>query len=434
MATLLLPQASKKKTFGDQILAGMNAAEPGIQQFLAGQEAFKKGQQENEAIKRQTGLDLSGIKDPNTRSTLIADQLTRGKALEASKASNAVKYDPYSKEGVSLNKPGKEPVTTGVPGANKPNVPRVQPVKSEKEIIDEAHSIVEQKQAQGIPADFNSEYNTLNTMKGNVEADNAKIKNTQDQIGQVYEDKLERLFPGASDDLKAWSKRKGEESYEKGKTPAEVETEASAEARVLKNRFHKLEEGIKPLTAARDWSKAKKDIQIKIQPLLDEGLSREVRTTLNSLGLYPEQVEDVMSNIGEHALREIADIPKLERPERTLKNWWDSQKFDMDVLGDPLGKKQVSNAVKRTPEQYEILKEKIGNVFKADPNVNTILLREKLKNEKDIDWDEYKDIVNDLILEKKIKLNPDQENRMNDLEQPPLSGLGKFLKNIRLSG
>jgi hypothetical protein len=61
-----------------------------------------------------------------------------------------------------------------------------------------------------------------------------------------------------------------------------------------------------------------------------------------------------------------------------------------------------------------------------------VLLREAY-HDKDVEWDEFKDIVEELFLKGEIELNDDQENQLTStLVNPPLEGLGKILKNLRL--
>ncbi len=61
---------NQRRSFGEEVLSGVNAAVPGIQEFLSGHENRRNQDlmrnQENEAAKRM-GLDLSGISDPKMR-------------------------------------------------------------------------------------------------------------------------------------------------------------------------------------------------------------------------------------------------------------------------------------------------------------------------------------------------------------------------------
>ncbi len=67
----------------------------------------------------------------------------------------------------------------------------------------------------------------------------------------------------------------------------------------------------------------------------------------------------------------------------------------------------------------------------SDPSSNLILLR-KAYDQKGVQWDEFKDQLNSLILSGEIKLNEDQFKMLNILEQPRLDNLDKILKELHL--
>lgn len=77
---------NQRRSFGEQVLAGVNEAVPGIQQYLQKNQQMKQMQQENEAAK-QMGFDLSGITDPQTRQQMfgLAMQGRNQKELESLK-------------------------------------------------------------------------------------------------------------------------------------------------------------------------------------------------------------------------------------------------------------------------------------------------------------------------------------------------------------
>ena len=64
---------------------------------------------------------------------------------------------------------------------------------------------------------------------------------------------------------------------------------------------------------------------------------------------------------------------------------------------------------------------------------NLILLRQAYES-KNVPWMEYKSTLDRLILEGKLKLNPDQENQTRYLDEPPLDDLGVLLHHINLIG
>lgn len=66
---------NQRRSFGEQVLAGLNEAAPGIQQYFQQQQQQQQQemqmQQENQTAK-QLGLDLSGIADPKTRQQMFS--------------------------------------------------------------------------------------------------------------------------------------------------------------------------------------------------------------------------------------------------------------------------------------------------------------------------------------------------------------------------
>ena len=58
----------------------------------------------------------------------------------------------------------------------------------------------------------------------------------------------------------------------------------------------------------------------------------------------------------------------------------------------------------------------------------------KAFEEKGVDWNEFKDALNELELNKEIKLEADQETQRHFLDSPPLSNLGKILKGLNIIG
>ncbi len=71
MVQIIPANPSQKRSFGEQVLAGLSEAAPGIQQHFQKQQQLQQMQQENQAAKRM-GVDLSGISDPKTRQEIVS--------------------------------------------------------------------------------------------------------------------------------------------------------------------------------------------------------------------------------------------------------------------------------------------------------------------------------------------------------------------------
>jgi hypothetical protein len=178
--------------------------------------------------------------------------------------------------------------------------------------------------------------------------------------------------------------------------------------------------------STKNFDKNINSIKNKVQPLLDEGLFDTTRELLNEGGAYPEQIEKIVSNLGEIPKKVISSYSKQQRPE---KSWWDSTEENLGNIFSTEYKHQKSPYA---PEQMEVIRENIKDVLTQDPSANLVLLRETYLD-KDVEWDEFKDIVDELLIKGEIKLNDDQFNQFSStLENPPLKGLEPILKNLRI--
>ena len=56
---------------------------------------------------------------------------------------------------------------------------------------------------------------------------------------------------------------------------------------------------------------ARKDLKVKIQPLLDAGLYDKARLLLSEKGYYPEEREMTITDLGENSLKNINRMPRI---------------------------------------------------------------------------------------------------------------------------
>jgi len=424
-------------------IANVPQSKSGAQKFSEAIEPLRESlekhfnqQRENEAVKRLSGVDLQGLQDPNLRNAFIADELSvrreeRAQKLALEKSRRAAEVNkninatPTTKEiaagGFSK---GKENISGKGEKTPERNIPRTQPVLTHDEIIQAAQNATEQKLSAGLDTSFENEYNNIAQLNQQAELQNEKIKGKQLEYGKLGESKIDKLMPDANDEIRAIFNKKGEDAYNEGKTEAEINAELSQDARKFKNTLANIRSGIAPLAKGRNFEKTKKDLKVKVQPLLDLGLYDTARNLLSELGYYPEQREEVVSDLGENAKKELVSLPKIERPKTK----------GMGHLWEPLSYESGMPEIPRndyTPEQSETIKNNLRNVLQKDPTANLILLRQEY-DKKGIDWQKFKDDLNELVMDGEVKLNDDQFNQFDTLEQPPLNGLEKILKNLRI--
>ena len=78
---------NERRSFGEEVLSGLNAAQPALQGFFDKREQQYQLEQEDQSLKRQ-GFDLSGVKTPELRKELVSKGL-QGK-LDKAKFSEEV--------------------------------------------------------------------------------------------------------------------------------------------------------------------------------------------------------------------------------------------------------------------------------------------------------------------------------------------------------
>jgi flagellar biosynthesis/type III secretory pathway protein FliH len=425
MVQILTPRNHQKPSFAQSIVGGL----------AEGTADELKHYAENKGVERQLGINLSGIKDPNTRAQIIGDQLKRSRGLANAKSASEIDYssnganESTSNPSNSTNTNEKITTSSNTKNNQPKRNPRVtQPVKSQDEVIRKSQQNVKSKLERNLPADFNDEFNIENTINENQKKENAEIKKTQQEYGQVYLDKLENVWGKSppNDEIKALFKRKGENGFAEGKTEGEIDADAAVQARKFKNDIANATAKVEKYIAKGSFDKNIDSLKIDLKPMLDDGLYDTVRGILDKAGGYPEQIEKVISNLSEVTKKNLSSFEKLDRPD---ESWWDR------VSSGKTTKPQEgydAYKVPYSPEQTEVIRNNIKDVLTQDPAANLVLLREAYLD-KDIEWDEFKNIVDELFIKGEIKLSDDQQNQLSStLDNPPLQGLGKILKNLRI--
>jgi len=210
--------------------------------------------------------------------------------------------------------------------------------------------------------------------------------------------------------------RAGENSSE-----ADIERLAAGEARKYKNMISKVSQDI-PATRVynrpiqnllgneKSAESARKDLRIKIQPLLDAGLYDKARNVLSERGYYPEEREMIIADLGENTLKTLSKLNK--------------------VSGSADSNYEDGYSIK----EKALIQQNIKDVLSADPATNLVLLRRKYEKDKNVDWRLFKDTVNEAIDEGIFRPNGDQFNQLPNLDQPPLSNLDKLLHGLGIIG
>ncbi len=262
-----------------------------------------------------------------------------------------------------------------------------------------------------------------------VDLDVAARKQSQRDYGNLAVEKLGKVLPDATDEQQAFFKRKIEEEAGKSESEANIERYISKEASKFKNMMTAVD---KDIPASRAYNKplqkllgneksavqARDDMRVKLKPLLDDGLYDTARNLLSKKGYYPEERESIVTDLGEGAKRGLAEMPQIRKFTKIT----------------PFPSSPLIEQEPVTEFQQQIIRDGLKNIFNKDPSSNLILLRKAFEDQKNVGWRDFKDSLNELLLNGDIKLNDDQFNQLKELDTPPLNNLDKILHGLNLIG
>lgn len=254
-----------------------------------------------------------------------------------------------------------------------------------------------------------------------VESERKQRIASQQNYGEKAVEKLKKVFPEATDEQQAIFEKKGEKAAGQGKSEAEINQYLAKEAVKFKNviagvksdlsaprsynAFHR-----KFLGSKKDFDEASKDLRSQLKPILDLGLYDTARNLLSEQGYYPEERESIINPMSERQQIAMNKIPQVKRI------------FKPGIGGSyDLEKANLNN-----------VKEGLQELKKIDPNFSLVLAR-KAFEDKNYDWRQFKDVLNELESEG-FELTDDQKSQRETLNTPPLNTLEKILEGLNLQG
>ena len=414
--------------------------------FSGGLQAYEK-MQEDKALE-EMGVDTR-IKDPAYRSKMLAQKMTQDASKKQAVASQKVNYSldgttPETKRFIDENKSeaGSEP--TSQKSSKQIEQSKLEETKKSREkkpvlapdqLMFQGKRIAEERTQAGQHTDAEEGYEIARKLNADNEAYNEGIAAKQQQYGDLAVSKLENLFSDATDEHRARFQKKGELAFERGLSESAINQEMSEEARKFKNMIAKVKGSVPAARFMshafggpdRNWESTKKDLQLKLKPLLDDGLYDTARNLLSELGYHAEERESIVSSLGEYAKKGLAEMPSMAIKKANI---WDAPTKED---GKYVSAGEKVSRERNSPERMEKITQSLGDILSKDPSSNLILLRKGFED-KDVEWDQFKDALNQLADSGQIELNPDQFNQLNDLDMPALSGLDKFLHSVKLIG
>jgi hypothetical protein len=415
------------------------------------------------------GLDPNiAYLDPELRNQIVASELQYGRKKKQAEASGNVNFLPKKDNNFSeeINRTEKKSLPDfQSPGKyaplyennneleepkiikNNPKIPfssypqpettgEKRQIYTPEQLFDEGHRIAEEYRKNGIPMTDNEGVqqaqivNNENRLYNNdVDKDILARQNAQIGYGKLAVEKLTNVYPNATDEEKALFQKKGQEIAEEiGNDESKINSRLVQEAKNLKNNMKNVLDSPSaerlfnaPWRLIQGTSKTfdqrAKDLRIKLKPILDEGLYPLARDLVSQLGYYPEEIEQVVSNLSENAHKTVAQLPKMKKIHESLSGQGKYGRFD----------------VKFSENQKEQIKDNIYKTFQSDPSVNLLLLR-KAYEDKNVDWQTFKDIVDEGILDGQIKLTPEQYYFKDNIDNPPLKNLDVILEGLNIKG
>jgi hypothetical protein len=326
------------------------------------------------------------------------------------------------------------------------NVPRashsedVIRVLNPDEVIEEGKRIASQERLAGNPttalegyeiAKRQNEENRLYNQGIEKQKETRALK--QQQYGQKADEALLKVVPDATDEQKAIFRKKAEEYSNENKSEADIERLLAKDVTQFSNQLSNLE---KQLSAPRFHTNITRNIlgtdksenqaivsaRTKIKPLLDQGLYDTSRKLLKNTGWYPEERELIINPLNDQTKAQIAQIGKS----------MGGQSIRAPIFNPHI--KTIGKKIGYNNYEKDMLTSSLEDVFNKNPGISPALVRLEYEN-KGYDWRIFEETMSNLINEKKIQLNPDQQNQFDSvLNSPPLNNLELLLYNLNLQG
>ena len=392
---------------------------------LAGNLMQKK---EDRLLKEKYGIDVSGFRG-DTRRALIGEELKRGarrrEAESTLPAGNAgVQMGMQDEEGMNdefMSKPSKRSMSR-----EETSVPKSRHILSDQELEQEGERIARSRLSSPNPITLQEGIQLAEEQN----ARNIQYRNTQNTYGKIAEDELAKVLPNAAPELQKVFAAKGEEYLRQNLSDTEAKRRLATDAKNLTDKLASVAKSLPPkraltslkqalLGTGRKEEKTQDSIRAKLMPLkkdLGPAYYDTAREMLEKTGRQPEEIEELISSIGESTEKTLSKFEKIPK------------KMNDTLFGGPLG-----NATPLDEKENEVFAENLGQVLQNDPSANLILLR-KAYEDRGVDWNSFKDVIDQMTLNGQFKPDPEQIKAMELLDNPPLDRLDAILHHFKFTG
>lgn len=405
---------------------------------------------ENAALKKR-GIDVSGIEDPETRAQIIAHELAYGRGKRNAEATRGLLTD--EEKGYNNRKEklpefvGKRPKNLTSPKFEESTTPSKRAtILTPDEVKTQGVNFARMSTEAGRPMSDEEGIQLIHSINEQDKASNANQMALETHYGDIGSKVYQAQFDEPSLEIDAMFRKKAEDEGQSGKSEAEIKQSLVKEAIKLKNKIDDVKRAIKsqrPLSRlarkasgkAQSMQKEEEDLRKEIKPLLDAGLYDETRAILSEGGKAPEERESLITSLGEPTKKILNNFPKIQK--QVPGKMEPRKKAGLGGFGyitqSAIEQKSEENA-SYTPEQMETINSTIKDIFKSEPKANLLLLRKELEN-KNVNWEAFKDAIDQGVLEGYIDLSDkDQYDMYSLLKEPPLGDLDKEIYKLGIIG
>ncbi len=456
----IIPAANRKRSFASE--AGSALGQGFNESFAESFSDARKLKKENEALKKR-GIDVEGMTG-DTRAQVIAHELQYGKKKNTAESTRGffANENPEikgqmqePKKGLPefLNKESNQQIVNkdNIASFKERNIPTYaarERVLSPQEEIQQGSRFAKMSTENGNPMSDEQGIAIVHGMNEDKKAYNQEQMNLEKHYGDIGEGALTSYFKNPSPEIATMFRKKGEEAFRdgSGRSEAEIQKDLVKQAIELKNIIANVEKSIKPdrLLAnlgrhiqgnRKSHEKFQTELKNNLKPLLEMGLYDEARALLSKGGLAREETENAITELSETTKKELSQFPKMIKE---IPNKMEPRKrAGLGGWGSVVQKANENQAAENspyTPDQIAQIDNTVENIFKKDPNTNLILLRKQFED-KNVNWEAYKDAINKGVLEGYIDISdPERNNQYTDLQEPPLGDLDKMMYNVKLLG
>ncbi len=435
----IIPAAAPKRTFGSKL-------NEGIGRGLELAEKYVNRNSENEALKSR-GIDVNGITDPETRAQLIAHDLKYG----AKKAQANALREPGYGEQREEEKKGSGIVGEGtykkesLPGfmgreeiepkrglySQKTTQGELQPIRSAQQVQQDGIARARRVSDSGFIMSDQEGIDYENAVNNQVMQSNQRIQGEhqalqqeksimnrkgQDQaLNTIGQDNL-------TPEVAAYFGKQAENIASEVNTESDLDKRLADEIKNYKKTVAIASNSVNepPQNLMGDDSLGEKvinDLRKKVDPLLKMGLYDKVRDILSQKGYGPEQRETVVSNLPDTVNKVLSGIPNFRTKQK---------------LGHPRQGAQILRDY--SDDEKEVINNSMSQIFKADPSTNIVLLRKRMRDEKNIDWRAFKDGLDYAIDTGTLPLTEENLDQYSRMSEPEETGLQQLLRVFGVGG